>query len=68
MLPRLPASFARHIGISRIHSVQIRVPHAKSAKDAKKLERDARKTSRETVNGVSVDKMPPSGFPFAALA
>ena len=48
--------------------VQIRVPHAKSAKDAKKVERDARKTSRQTVNGVSVDKMPPSGFHFAALA
>ena len=45
--------------LRRIHSVQIRVPHAKSAKDAKKLERYARKTSRQTVNGVSVDKMPP---------
>ena len=67
MLPRLPASFARHIGISRIHSVQIRVPHAKSAKDAKKLERDARKTSRETVNGVSVDKMPPLRFSLCGL-
>ena len=48
--------------LSRIHSVQIRVPHAKSATDAKKLERYARKTSRQTVNGVSVDKMPPPVF------
>ena len=54
--------------LSRIHSAQIRVPHAKSATGAKKLERYARKTSRQTVNGVSVDKMPTSGFPLAALA
>ena len=53
--------------LSRIHSVQIRVPHAKSAKDAKKLERDARKTSRQTVNGVSVDKMPPLRFSLCGL-
>ena len=56
------------IRLNRIHSVQIRVPHAKSATGAKKLERYARKTSRQTVNGVSVDKMPTSGFPLAALA
>ena len=53
---------------SRNDSVQIRVPHAKFATGAKKLERYARKTSHQTVNGVSVDKMPPSGFLFAALA
>ncbi len=32
------------------------------------VRRYARKTSHQTVNGVSVDKMPPSGFLFAALA